>query len=116
MSSDKPSSAGQPKRIARRLRVIGLSALVVGLVAAGLIYWWGTRKADLSNDLSMQGFNRAEQRQMGRLYGKSGLLIDDLEADLKQPATQATLVVIVAALVAGGCFYFARLTDDSRTP
>jgi hypothetical protein len=112
MTNDIPASAGSSRRIARRLRIAGVGVLVIGLAAAGLVYWLGTRAADANDDLSMQGFNRAEQRQMGQLYGKSGLLIDDLEDDLKQPGTQAAIIGVVTALAAAGCFYFARLTDD----
>jgi len=85
-------------------------------MAAGLVYWLGTRNGNLNDDLSMQGFNRAEQRQMGELYGKSGLLIDEWVDDLKQPGTQAIIIVVVAALVAGGCFYFARLVEVEDEP
>jgi len=76
------------QNVPRRLRVIGASVLVIGALAAGLVYWLGSRNGDMSDDLSMQGFSRAEQRQMGQLYGKSGLLIDQLEDDLKQPGTR----------------------------
>ena len=66
----------------------------------------------MSNDLSMVGFNRAEMRQMGQLYGKSGLLIEEWSNDLKQPGTQAVIIVAFSALVAAGCFHFSRLLDD----
>jgi hypothetical protein len=72
----------------------------------------GTRSPDLSDDLSMVGFNRAESRQMGMLYGKMGLLIEDWTNELKRPGTQATLIASASILVAFGCFYFARLSDD----
>jgi hypothetical protein len=60
----------------------------------------------------MVGYNRAESRQMGMLYGKMGLLIEDWTNDLKQPGTQATLIASASILIALGCFYFARLSDD----
>jgi len=100
------------RRTARRLKIAGSSVLALGIAAAGLVYWLGTRNADLSDDPSMQGFNRAEQRQMGELYGKSGQLIEDWSEDLKQPGTQAVIIVVVSGLVAAGCFYFAHLSDD----
>ncbi len=53
---------------------------------------------------------------MGQLYGKSGLLIEQWSDDLKQPGTQAVLIMITSALVAGGCFYFARLLDGGDEP
>ena len=108
------------RRRARRLRLIGVIVLALGIGGAGTLYWLGTRSPDLSDELSMQGFNRARQRQMGQLYGKSGLLIDEWSDDLKQPGTQAALVagfsVVVSVVVFAGCFYFARLLDyDDET-
>ena len=80
-------------------------------MAAGLIYWLGTRNGDLNDNVSMLGFNRAQQRQMAQLYGKSGLLIDEWTADLKQPGTQAILIAGFSLAVFAGCFYFANLLD-----
>ena len=99
------------KRRARRLRIIGVGALALGTAAAGLVYGLGKRNADLRNDASMQGFNRAEQRQMGQLYGKSGLLIDEWSEGLQQPGTQAVLIALASVLISAGCFYFARLSE-----
>ena len=91
--------------------MIGIIVLVLGLGGAGLVYWLGTRAADANDDLSMQGFNRAEQRQMGQLYGSQGLLIEQWSEDLKQPGTQAVIIAMVSTFVAAGCLYFARLLD-----
>ncbi len=49
---------------------------------------------------------------MGVLYGKMGVLILEWSDDLKQPGTQAVIIVAVSILIAAGCFYFARLSDD----
>jgi len=106
-----------PSKIrARRLRITGVSVLVLGLVAAAAVYTVGMHNADLNNDPSMLGFNRAEQRQMGQLYGKSGLMVDDWMDDLKQPGTQAVLISVASALIAAGCFYFARLVEVDDEP
>jgi hypothetical protein len=96
--------------------MIGVFVLVLGIGGAAILYWLRTRSPDFSNDLSMVGYNRAETRQMGRLYGKSGLLIEEWSEDLKQPGTQATIIVLVSTLIAAGCLYFARLLDyDDET-
>jgi len=97
--------------------MIGFIVLALGIVAAGIVYWIGTRSPDFSNDLSMLGFDRAETRQMGQLYGKSGLLIEQWSEDLKQPGTQAAIIVIFSTIIAAGCLYFARLlaVDDEPT-
>jgi hypothetical protein len=103
-----------PKRSSRRrahLRLAGIIVLGLGISGAGMVYWWGTRSPDLNDDPSMLGYNKAEQRQMGRLYGKMGLLIDDWMDDLKRPGTQAFLIAGFSVLVAGGCFHFARLLE-----
>jgi hypothetical protein len=86
--------------------------LALGIAGAVIVYWLGTRSADLSDNLSMAGYDKPETRQMEILYGKQGELIEDWSNDLKQPGTQAIIIVVASALVAGGCFYFARLMDD----
>ena len=95
-----------------RLKLAGVIVLGLGLVGAGVVYWLGTRSPDVSDDLSMVGYHKAQTRQMEQLYGKSGLLLDEWFDDLKQPGTQAVLIVAVSALIAGGCFYFARFPAD----
>jgi len=103
------------KRRARKLRIIGVIVLALGIAGSGIVYWLGTRSPDVSDDLSMAGYDRAAERQMEILYGKQGELIEDWSNDLKQPGTQAIIIVVAAALIAGGCFYFARLLDSDET-
>jgi hypothetical protein len=96
--------------------MIGVIVLALGIGGAGILYWLRTRSPDFSDELSMVGYNRAQTRQMGQLYGKSGLLIEQWSNDLKQPGTQATIIVVFSALITAGCFYFARLLDyDDET-
>ena len=64
----------------------------------------------------MVGFNKARTRQMGMLYGKMGPAVEQFFDELKQPGTQATIIMGFSALVAGGCFYFARLLDHDDEP
>jgi len=59
----------------------------------------------------MVGYNKPVEREMGILYGKQGELIEGWSNDLKQPGTQAVIIIVTAALVASSCFYFARLHD-----
>jgi len=96
--------------------MIGIIVLVLGLGSAGLVYWLGTRSPDVSDDLSMLGYNKAQTRQMGMLYGKMGPVIEAWFDDLKQPGTQAEIIVAVSILIAAGCFYFARLLDHDDKP
>jgi hypothetical protein len=49
---------------------------VLGISGASVVYWAGTRPANVSDDISMAEYNHAEERQMGILYGKQGELIE----------------------------------------
>ncbi len=103
------------KRRARKLRIIGVIVLALGIAGSGIVYWLGTRSPDVSDDLSMTGYDRPAERQMEILYGKQGELIEDWSNDLKQPGTQAIIILVTTALITGGCFYFARLLDSEET-
>jgi hypothetical protein len=92
--------------------MVGVIVLLLGISGACLVYWMGTRSPDLSDDLSMLGYNKAQTRQMGMLYGKSGLLIEEWSNDLKQPGTQAILIAAASVIIASVCFYFARLLEN----
>ena len=115
--SDKTSGPhSSSRRHARQLRIIGLIVLVLGLGGAGVVYWLGTRSPDVMDDLSMVGYNKAQTRQMGMLYGKMGPVIEEWFDDLKQPGTQAEIIVVVSNLAGAGCFYFARLLGLDDEP
>jgi hypothetical protein len=108
-----PGPISSAKRRARRLRITAVVVLLLGIFGADAVYWLGTRSADVSDDPSLMGNEKAQSRQKEILYGKQALLIDNWTHDLKQPGTQALIIVVTAALVAGGCFYFARLLNDA---
>jgi hypothetical protein len=117
ISNDTPDgSVASSHRRARRFRITGVIVLVLGIVGAGIIYWLGTRSPDLSGDLSMAGYDKPAERQMEILYGKQGEMIEDFANDLKRPGMQAVIILVAATLVAIGCFYFARLSDDDDAP
>ena len=111
---EKASGLGPSSKWSARLKAIGVTVLLLGIGSAGTVYWAGTRSANLNDNLSMVGFNRAAQRQMGQLYGKMGLLIEKWSDDLKQPGTQAILILAASLLIAAGCFYFARLMESDK--
>lgn len=73
--------------------------LLAGMIGACTIYWMGTRSPNLKD------------HQMAQLYGNMGLMIDNLLNDLKRPGTQAKMIAGISALVASGCFRFAREPD-----
>ncbi len=97
----------------RHYRLIAVAILALGFLGAGAIYWLPARAPDYSDDPAMAGFNRSEDRQMGMLYGKQGQLVEDLENSLKQPGTQAILILIAATVVATVCFQLARILEDN---
>lgn len=56
----------------------------------------------------MVGYNRAQTQQMGVLFGKSGLLIDNLAASLKRPGIQAVWIAGISVVSALIFFYLGR--------
>ena len=115
-ANDKTSGPHSTSKRATRLRMIGVIGLVLGLGSAGVVYWLGTRSPDVMDNLSMVGYNKAQTRQMGMLYGKMGPVIEEWFDDLKQPGTQAEIIAVVSILVAACCFYFARLLGHDNEP
>ena len=113
---DKTSGPRSSSKKSARLRMIGIIMLLLGIGGAGVVYWLGTRSPDVMDDLSMVGYNKAQTRQMGMLYGKMGPVIEEWFDDLKQPGTQAEIIVVVSILVAACCFYFARLLGHDNEP
>jgi hypothetical protein len=113
MTVNDPQPGPVPaSRRSARLRLIGIIVLLAGVIGAGTVYWLGSRSPNISDDLSMVGFNRAQRRQMGQLYGKMGTFIEDCSEDLKRPGTQAVLIAGFSVVVAYGCFFFARLSGN----
>jgi hypothetical protein len=105
---EKPSSI---RRRSQRLRIAALIVSVMGISGAVLVYSPGLHPPDVSNDPSMWGYDTSVSRQMQNAYGTEGLLAHEIANSLKQPGTQATIIIGIAALVAGGCLHFARLLD-----
>jgi hypothetical protein len=110
--NDQTAGSNPSHKQHKRLKTAGIIVLVLGLTGAGVVYWMGTHSSALTEDELMPGNARAESRQMGLLYGRMGILISQWSDDLKQPGTQAVIIAVVSILIAAGCFYFARLTDD----
>ena len=111
-----PETPAARRRRARRFRVAGMLVLLLGLGGAGVVYWRGTRAGEAPVDDSLIGYSKIETRQMEIMYGKQGLLLEDLKEDLRQPGNQAFLLAAAAAALAGGCFYLARLWAEDGGP
>jgi hypothetical protein len=112
--NDEKTGPDLSSKRSARLKAIGVIVLLLGIGSACLVYWMGTRSPNVSDDLSMLRYNNAQTRQMGMLYGKSGLLIEEWFDDLKQPGTQAEIIVSASILIMFGCFYFARLLENGN--
>jgi hypothetical protein len=104
------------RRRARRCRVAAVAVFLAGLIGGGLVYGLVPPPRDFSDDPAMAGFNRSTERQLAVLYGKQGQLIDDLNQALKQPGTQALIILGVAMAVAAGCWRCARVLEARATP
>lgn len=114
MSVNAQAALNASRKWQKRLRIMGVVVLALGLASAGAVYWVGAHSSEPSEDELLPGHTRAETRQMEILYGKMGLLTQKLSDHLKQPGTQAFLIVTVSILAAAGCFYLARLSDDDN--
>jgi len=112
-----PTSTSAPtRRRARMLRLAGIVVLLLGIGGAGLICWLGSRAQNLPDDPSMLGYDRAADRQTQMLYGRQSLVLDELTDGLKQPGTQAIILIAVSGIIAAVCFRFARLlTREAET-
>src|SRR5579863_4536853 len=107
-----PGAVSSTSRVAPRLRIIAIAVLALGIAAAELVYWHGTRAAELPDDPSLLQNEKAISRQAGILYGNQAALVQSWSDELKRPGVQATIIVVTAALLAAGCFYFARLIEN----
>lgn len=97
----------------RKLRIAAVLFLILGIATADAIYLRGARSAALPDDPSLLGYDKVQARQVGTLYGQQGVLVQEWSDDLKQPRTQAIIIVVISALAAGVCFYVARLMDSN---
>ena len=107
-----------PSRHAMTLNMVGLIVLLVGLVSAGIIFCVGQtrsvqrtapaadgewRDGTLSTEDSKIAIRRVEQ-----FGGPVQVLMVKFNDALKNPASQALLIVATSTLVALGCFLAAR--------
>lgn len=102
------------KHRAKWLRHIGFAVLILGIIGGSELYRKGILSPDIRDDPEMIGFDRAERRQMGLMYGTQGRMIMELEDALGRPQTQAIIVLVASALVSGGCWYFAGRLGSKR--
>jgi hypothetical protein len=111
---DTADSNSSARRRARWLKWAAAVVLLLGIFGADGVYWLGTRSADEANPGPVLGEDKAVTRRAEALFGKQTILLDEWGNALKRPGTQAFLVVVGSALVAGGSLYFARLLDRAH--
>jgi len=85
--------------------------LILGMSGVGVVYWIAAGEQDLPDDTLAAGYYKSRARKVEQLYGQQGLLVEEWSEDLKRPGPQACIIIVTAAVIAGGCFYFARLMD-----
>jgi hypothetical protein len=95
-----------------RLRLAGTAVLLAGTGGAILAYRMSTRYAEMMKDPSMAGFYKARTRQMGEMYGQMGVVAERFLDGLKDPGTQAKLILGCSILVAVICFHLARRVES----
>jgi hypothetical protein len=105
------SSSIQPSR---RLRIIGMLVLVLGVAGAGLFYYMEVRSAGPSMDELFPGYSRNRARQVGVLMGSMMVTLLGLVDSLKDPLTASILIAAVSAGVALICFRLASVMDQSH--
>ena len=104
----EPPDSPPSSRQASKLNLAGIIILVIGFVISGVVYELGQRAEDPDLDPSMIGFEKQQNAQMERMYGKSGELMEDLTEGLKQPGTQAGIILAISFVTSLICFRFAR--------
>jgi hypothetical protein len=98
----------------RRLRIVGMLVLVIGVAGAGLFYWMETRSAGPSMDELFPGYSRNRARQVGILMGSMTVTLLGLVDSLKDPGTASLIIAAVSACVALIFFRLASVIDQSN--
>jgi hypothetical protein len=96
--------------------MVGVLVLVLGLSGAGAVYWTGRPPEDWSSDPATARAYKTEARNIEINFGRMGLILNDVMADLERPGTQAALIALASILVASGCFCFARWLERGGEP
>jgi len=112
--ANPPALSASTLKHRARFRTAGRVALALGIASASLLYWLRTRNPGSGTDPMLEGYSKPEIRQMEILYGKMGIVTSDLLDSLKQPGTQAMLILGVSGLLAAGCFFFASRWVDGN--
>jgi hypothetical protein len=126
-----PMQSSPLERRAELLKTVGVAVLVLGLIAASVIYWRGEKRSSTGSQSrespDLQGSwkdstllpedLKGPSRTIEMNYGKASVLIVNLLhrwQALKPHQSLAVVVATIAALVAMACFLIAKLLLQKR--
>jgi len=96
-----------------QFRLCGAIMLLLAVASAGTAWRLHLHPTPTIEQL-LPGYRRANERQMGILYGQAGVMLWDLTDALSDPETEAVIGAIAGVLAAIGCFYGAWLLDGTE--
>jgi len=102
----------------RRFLAMGIAILAIGLDVAAAMYHFRQPggEEDPRTAAIMRSAAKADERQMGLLYGKGGVRIFQWFDAAMSPAGQAVLVALGSAAAAALCFRLAYLSTEGSVP
>ena len=131
MNKILPSQSSSLERRAEFLKTVGVAVLVLGLMAASVIYWSGEKRSAIdaqsrpSPDLhgswkddtlspeDLKGSSRTTEMKFGKVSVFIVNLLHRWQA-LKQHQSLAVVVAAIAALIAAICFLVAQRLLQKR--
>ena len=102
-----------PVKESDRLRRTGKLVLVAGIVAACLYYAVEARPSQ-PDGRDAAGYERAQNRQMRMLMGRTGVVMMEWQDTLDLPGTQAVLIAAVTGLFSLYFFRAASVLDHDE--
>jgi hypothetical protein len=101
-----------PRRIALQLRVTGRIVLIISLFVAGRMAWTEWRRTEPTLEELIPGYDAAERRQVGEMYGLFARDVWDTWSDVRRPYPAAAIIATSGVLVLWG---FTRLARRHET-
>ena len=105
----------QLNRQSRNWRLAGIIFIVLGVIVAGTLYGLRAGAENEDDDPAMNSYLKVETRQMQYMYGKEGVIMEDLKNGIKRPSTQAVLILIFSGIAAAVCFHGSRRVGPSHS-
>ena len=116
MTAEEPNrtTASPVTRWVRRLRIASIVVLLAGAAIAGAVYAFGNGPVNRMTRRPLPRTRLTPARWAGCMA--TWACWKDWANDLKEPGTQALLVVVITVVVAGGGFGSARFLARKRSP